>query len=182
MQISRLSKNCLSIYLNAADLNEFGITYENLDILSPQTRTVIKKLLENALSQTGFEAEGQRLLVEAYPVEDDACLILFTICEAVESEEWAESAEPTLFLFNSFTSLIAACRELKNSIPSSLFWHKNQYILVLWILPSQYDNICEQLLKFAKVPSDSQLLLAELQEENSVLIKENAVKILSANF
>ena len=182
MQISRLSKNSISIYLNAEDLEEFGITYDNLDILSPQTRTIIRKLLENAFSQTGFEAEGQRLLIEAYPVENDACLILFTICDNLESEEWAESAEPTLFLFNSFTSLVSACRELKISVPSSLFWHKNQYILVLWILSSQYDNICEQLLKFAKISSDSQLLLAELQEENSVLIKENAVKILSANF
>ena len=58
MEIKRLSKKELSIYLDAADLEELGITYETLDYISPQTRLVIRQLLETGLAQTGFDPEG----------------------------------------------------------------------------------------------------------------------------
>lgn len=179
MEIKRISQHGLSIYLNAADLEELGITYEALDYLCPHTRLVIQQLLETALAQTGFDPAGHRLLIEAYPVDEDACLLLFTLSD---KEERAESTEPTLFLFSSFELLRQGCRQLKLTPPSALYWQKNQYILALWLEDCQLPQAREQLAPFSGVAADSFLLLAELKEHDRCLLAQSALEKLRRYF
>ena len=171
MEIKRSSKNKLSIYLDAADMEELDITYEALDVLCPRTRRVFRQLLETALAQTGFDPDGGRLLIEAYPVEDGGCLLLFTLADQ-DKEERVRSAEPTLFLFSSFDLLLKACHQLDSSLPSALYWQKEQYSLAL------YGQNCPS----GTPANDSELLLAELQEHDCCLLKENAVARLNQHF
>lgn len=171
MEIKRISSHTLSIYLDADDLNELDITYEALDVLCPHTRLVIRQLLETALAQTGFDPEGGKLLIEAYPVEEDGCLLLFTLAQS-EQEDRVRPTGPTLFLFSSFDSLRQACRQLDPKFPSALYWQKGQYILAL-----QGQN-CPAGTSVA----DSELLLAELKERDCCLLKENAVSLLNQYF
>lgn len=171
MEIKRSSKHKLSIYLDAADMAELDITYEALDVLCPHTRRVFRQLLETALAQTGFYPNGGRLLIEAYPVEDGGCLLLFTLADQ-DKEERVGSAEPTLFLFSSFYLLRQACRQLNPSLPSALYWQNGKYVLAL------RGQHCPEGVPI----QDSQLLLAELKEHNCILIQENAVALLNQHF
>ena len=171
MEIKRISSHTLSIYLNAADLSELDITYEALDVLCPHTRLVIRQLLETALAQTGFDPDGGKLLIEAYPVEEDGCLLLFTLSHA-KQEDRVRSVEPTLFLFSAFDPLRQACHHLDPKLPSALYWQNGKYIL----------SLQEQSCPFGQSAADSELLLAELQEHDCCLLKENAVSILNQYF
>lgn len=171
MEIKRISAHTLSIYLDASDLNELDITYEALDVLCPHTRLVIRQLLETALAQTGFDPEGGRLLIEAYPVEEEGCLLLFTLSQT-EQEERVRSAGPTLFLFSSFDLLRRACRQLDPKLPSTLYWQKGQYILALQ----------GQDCPLGAPAADSELLLAELKEHDCCLLQKRAVLLLNQYF
>ncbi len=170
MEIKRISSRTLSIYLDASDLDELDITYEALDILCPHTRLVLRQLLETALAQTGFDPAGGRLLIEAYPVEE-GCLLLFTLAQT-EQEERVRSAGPTLFLFSSFDLLRQACRQLDPTVSSALYWQKGQYILAL------QGQVCP----LGAPATDSELLLAELNEHDCCLLKEQAVLLLNQYF
>ena len=171
MEIRRISPQALSIYLNDADLDELDISYEALDILCPHTRLVIRQLLETALAQTGFDPGDRHLLIEAYPVEEDGCLLLFTLSDTHKNDR-AESAEPTLYLFSDFKELRHFCRQLA-AASSALYWQDGQYILSLaGVSP----------LPEGRKAADSALLLAELQEHDCLLIRENAVEKLNQAF
>ncbi|MBQ8598762.1 MAG: adaptor protein MecA [Oscillospiraceae bacterium] len=181
--IKRISHHALSIYLNAADLRELDITYEALDYLCPHTRRIIQQLLETALAQTGFDPEGQRLYIEAYPMEEDGCLLLFTLIdEGKDKEERAESAEPTLFLFSSFAGLRQACGLLDPALPSALYWREGRYLLALWLTNSQRSAVTEQLNPYGVPAADNELLLAELTEHNCCLLKERAAALIDQYF
>lgn len=183
MEIKRISQHGLSIYLDAADLEELGITYEALDYLCPHTRLVIRQLLETALAQTGFDPEGHRLLIEAYPVEEDGCLLLFTLSGLEpDREERAESTEPALFLFSSFALLLDGARRLDAALPSALYWQEERYILALWLRESQLPQICEALADYAAPAADSELLLSELQEHDCCLLSQSALEQLKRYF
>ena len=171
MEIKRISAHTLSIYLDASDLDELDITYEALDVLCPHTRLVIRQLLETALAQTGFDPKGERLLIEAYPVVDEGCLLLFTLAQ-VKQEDRVRSAEPTLFLFSSFDLLRQACRQLDPLLSSALYWQNGQYILALQ----------GQTCPLGAAAADSELLLADLVENDCCLLKENAVSLLNQYF
>ena len=171
MEIRRISPQALSIYLDVTDLEELDISYEALDVLCPHTRRVIAQLLETALAQTGFHPGDSHLLIEAYPVEEDGCLLLFTLTD-FQTEERAESPEPTLYLFSSFDELRHFCRQLKGSFSSALYWHNGQYLLSLAGNPLPDGNKA----------ADSALLLAELQEHDCCLLAEQAVEKLRQYF
>ncbi len=171
MEIRRIPPHSLSIYLNAADLEELDISYEALDIVCPHTRRVIAQLLETALAQTGFHPGDSHLLIEAYPVEEDGCLLLFTLTDH-RKEERAESSEPTLFLFSDFHQLLQTCRNIYASF-SALYWQDGQYILAL--------SGASPLPEGGKA-TDSALLLEELREHDCCLIPEKAVEKLNEFF
>lgn len=183
MVIKRISHHTLSIYLNAADLNELDITYEALDYLCPHTRRIIQQLLETALAQTGFDPEGHRLYIEAYPMEEDGCLLLFTLIdERKDREERDESAKPTLFLFPSFSALRQACALLDKALPSALYWREGRYLMALWLTNNQRSTVTEQLSPYGAPAIDSELLLAELTEHQCCLLKERAAALIDQHF
>lgn len=182
MEIKRTSRHSLSIYLLATDLEELGITYESMDHHSPHTRLAIQQLLETALAQTGFDPQGHKLLIEAYPVEDDGCLLFFTLSDLIHKEERVRSAEPTLFLFSSFRQLCQACHKLTEVPPSALYWQNNQYILAITINGELLPAIKKQLSSYGQIAADSTLLLADLQEHESCLLAERAIEQLCQYF
>lgn len=171
MEIRRIPPHSLSIYLDAADLEELDISYEALDIICPHTRRVIGQLLETALAQTGFHPGDSHLLIEAYPVEEDGCLLLFTLTDQPK-EEGPDTAEPSLFLFGDFQELLQTCRNI-DAKHSALYWQDGQYVLELRAaspLPS------------GRKAADSALLLAELKEHDRCLIPEKALEKLREFF
>jgi len=182
MEIKRTSHHSLSIYLLASDLAELGITYDSIDHHNLRTRLAIQQLLETALAQTGFDPEGHKLLIEAYPVEDDGCLLFFTLSDLIHKEERVRSAEPTLFLFSSFGQLCQACHSLTITPPSALYWQDGQYILVLTINAEQLISIKKQLSPQGQPAADSSLLFADLQEQERCLLPERAIEQLRQYF
>ena len=182
MEIKRTSRHSLSIYLLASDLEELGITYESMDQRSPHTRLAIQQLLETALAQTGFDPQGHKLLIEAYPVEEDGCLLFFTLSDLIHKEERVRSAEPTLFLFSSFGQLCQACHKLTERPPSALYWQDHQYILALSLKEEQLPVIKKLFHSLGQISADSTLLLAEVQEHNSCLLPERAIEQLCQYF
>ncbi len=170
MEIRRISSQVVSIYLDPEDMEELDISYDALDILCPHTRRVLRQLLECALAQTGFDPDkGERLLIEAYPLEEGACLLLFTL----RPEEEPTIEKQRLLLFSDLAAAAALCRQLEE-LPSALYWREGQYILAIVgevVLPDEVF-----------IAEDGELLLAELEEQHCVLIPQDAIRKLRENF
>ncbi len=177
MEIKRISSQVLSIFLCAEDMAELDITYEELDILCPHSRNVLRQLLECALAQTGFDpAKGERLLIEAYPLEGEACLLLFTLKNTgtAPPKERVDAEPSTLWYFSDFGALLEAVRCLEPTLSSALYWRDGRYCLsISGEAPS---------LPAAVTADDPELALAELQEQQLVLIPEKAVAKLQQHF
>ncbi len=187
MEIKRISPKVLSIYLDENDMEELDITYGGFNIFCPHTHRVLQQLLECALAQTGFNPEtAERLAIEVYPIEDDACLLLFTLISSEDSssgisrKERVEASAPTLLYFSDFQEVVNFCRKLSQSqqkTDSELYWKQGRYILVL------KDDITTLPACSASYNlDDKELLLAELHEQKLILIPEKAVQKLLEYF
>ncbi len=88
-----------------------GITYDSLSYGSALTRRVLKEALRRAEREVGFDWQGGRLFLEAYPQDEGGCVVLVTRLEEEEEERPApRKNELRLFTFGSADDLLDALR------------------------------------------------------------------------
>lgn len=182
MEIKRISPTRMTIALDAADLRELGVTYESLDYLCPQTRLAIRQLLETAHAQTGFSADGHRLLIHAQPLEAGGCLLTFTLMEP----EPAEPVAPAVFAFSSFEELAAACTRVQRQYGglvknSSLYRWEGQYLLAVETSGPEHGPAEDLLSQYGRQLQDG-LLPPALEEHGQLLRRPDAVSVIARYF
>lgn len=102
MQIDLSDSGCLTLLLSDDELASLGLSFEELDYQSPQTRRMLHALLQLARRETGYAPEGA-LLIEALPL-DGGCLLLVTPERvAPPTGEWGT---PTVFLIKGEDALL----------------------------------------------------------------------------
>ncbi len=77
MNIYFESPQRLKIELDATDLSELGITYDELDYRSEHTRQVVNELLSRIGVDEEFGAKCKRI-IEIFPRGEDGCTMYFT--------------------------------------------------------------------------------------------------------
>ncbi|MBO5882955.1 MAG: adaptor protein MecA [Clostridia bacterium] len=87
MDMIAVNENKLKIILSPEDLKEFSLTTEELDYSRPETRLLLKCLLIRAKNEVGFDADGNRLLVQLYPSKHGGGEIYITKIGAICSCE-----------------------------------------------------------------------------------------------
>ena len=88
MDLIKISDTKLKIMLTSADMTRYDLHSDGISIADQHVRTVLKKLLEDAREQTGFDADTSRLFVQMYPSADGGCELF------VSKEDTLESASP----------------------------------------------------------------------------------------
>lgn len=78
MEIILINESKLKIMLEKEDLYEFEISAEELDYSNTETKRMFWDLLNKAKRQTGFDTDGQRVLVQLYPSRDGGCEMFIT--------------------------------------------------------------------------------------------------------
>lgn len=112
MKLYRQGTNDLRIHLTKEDLEAFSITVEDFDYDSTRGKRVIWALFDKAREETGFDAAGEKVYIQLYPMEKGGCELFVT---KIEKEEERKEC----FLFSTFDSFYTALT-LSSSSPKDM--------------------------------------------------------------
>ena len=91
MEIIMISDCKLKVMLGEEDLKQFEIKAEQLDYSNTETKRMFWDILNRAKHQTGFDTDGQRVLVQLYPSKQGGCEMFVTKIGLLYSENEEES-------------------------------------------------------------------------------------------
>ena len=86
MEIILISECKLKIALREEDLAAFEIRADELDYSNTETKRMFWDLLTRAKQKTGFDTDGQRVLVQLYPSKDGGCEMFVTKIGLLDEE------------------------------------------------------------------------------------------------
>ena len=121
MELIVISDDKLKIMLSEEDMQRYHISGDEFDYSKLSTRTVLKSILSDAKTLTGFDTEGERFFVQLFTSAHGGCELFITKGEQDDydidtpSKKQAPSARRTyqsLYSFDSFYNLISSCRRL----------------------------------------------------------------------
>lgn len=78
MEIILISECKLKVALCEDDLRNFDIKADELDYSNTETKRMLWDILSRAKHKTGFDTDGQRVLVQLYPSKDGGCEMFVT--------------------------------------------------------------------------------------------------------
>lgn len=136
MEIILISECKLKIALCEEDLKAFEVRADELDYSNTETKRMFWDLLSRAKHKTGFDTDGQRVLVQLYPSKDGGCEMFVTKIGLLEecennkkssqgyerlSSQIKKSKKSTVpkgicsvYSFESLEHLIRVCRRLSD--------------------------------------------------------------------
>lgn len=78
MNIEFLSPEKLKVVLNTGDLNKYDLDYMSISSQSRQTKLMVKDILKEAMSCSGFSTKNCKLLIEVLPGKNNGCVLYLT--------------------------------------------------------------------------------------------------------
>ena len=78
MKFINISDTKLKVILAATDLLEYGIDETVGDYTTPRVRGAVREILTRAEAECGFSADGDKILVQIYPLPSGECELLVT--------------------------------------------------------------------------------------------------------
>ena len=192
MEVLKINDSKLKLMLNASDMKSFGLSAENIDYNNAGVRKSFFKILDSVKQTHGFEAEGDKLLIQYYPDKEGGCELFVTKLGLLPpSAERAISrsdritllqARRVMYRFSEFDSLLSAAKLFlgESDKESDVYLDENgEYYLEIIERGSGriLHTECSRLIEFAKqVPQSSYPYILEHCER---LTDKDAIEKLS---
>jgi negative regulator of genetic competence, sporulation and motility len=207
MEIIMISDCKLKVMLGEEDLKQFEIKADQLDYSSTETTRMFWDILNRAKHETGFDTDGQRVLVQLYPSKQGGCEMLVTKIGLLYSENEEESpkyncgekdnqkasrtkkekrhmTDYSAFSFDTVTSMINVCKRLCalghiGESSSYICDNGKKYLLLSDIYDDEYRPINEFsfILEYAS-PEDTKKLGYFISEHGKLIFENDAVSKL----
>ncbi len=174
MHIQKEADNSFMVELTATELQQFQLTYNQLNLRNTKTKCLLHSLVYGAGKMVGFHPQQGKLLIEVYPAPKQGCTIYFTNLQPLGKRY--RKATPYIFQFNTCEDLLqgAACFG-ENHPKSEAYRYHDHYLLILHSTPAH------GLKEFAKILPCSKPFLAHIREHGQLLCKPNAVERLQGS-
>lgn len=95
MEIIMISNSKLKVMLCENDLKHFELNAEQLDYSNTETKRMFWDILSQAKHQTGFDTDGQRVLVQLYPSKEGGCEMFVTKIGEMTNERESKTKHRT---------------------------------------------------------------------------------------
>lgn len=178
-----VGKRKLKILLNADESISLFQNSSYFSCAEPETKRILRKILNTAIAHTDFILDTNRLFVEIYPCSLGGVAIYFTKAPYTGKYRLNPNYEYKCSLsFSDFESVRILCRELINRcedrFTSSLYKYNNEYIL---IIGSKGKNRLPfpLITEFADSICCKNIAAEAVSEHGNSIIKENAIEALS---
>lgn len=171
MVIQKEGERSFMVELTAVELQEYALTYRQLNLKDAKTKRLLQALLSNAGRMMGFKKGSGKLLVEVYPAPLQGCVIYFTNVGNLP-KRYRKTA-PCLLHFHTCEDLLQGVACLGENRPKSeVYRYQEGYILIL------HSHPISPLLEFADLLPCTGQLLCHIREHGHLLCKPNAVERL----
>lgn len=120
LEVLKINDSKLKLMLSASDMQAFGLTAETVDYNNASVRKSFFKILDSVKQSHGFDAEGDKLLIQYYPDKEGGCELFVTKLGLLPlAAERAISrsnritllqARRVMYRFSDFESLLLAVR------------------------------------------------------------------------
>lgn len=120
MKFLNISDKKLKVTLTPEDCRAYGIDTAKGDYSTREIRQALRNILTQAAAECGFSAEGDKILVQLYPLPDGECELLVTRLVALSHKDRVTLSSSdgislfeekrTTYRFASFSDLYSAVR------------------------------------------------------------------------
>ncbi len=138
MHIFFESERRFKVELDAADLSELNITYDEMDYGDEHTREVLQGLLKKIGIPGGFESVTGRIMIEVFPKSKDGCVVQYTsiddeVRNVVKMRRVTPS--PTVYEFGGVDDMLSAAVQLKDETetPLEMYLVGDKYRMVAYL-------------------------------------------------
>ena len=123
MEFLVVSDSKLKIMMNRDDMQKYEIDGDNIDYDNPKIRRSFWRILDAAREKCGFEAAGDKVLIQFYPSKDGSEIFVTKLglissgaerTIAKSSRVAMLSTRRTIYKFSSFSSLVSAAKIIEN--------------------------------------------------------------------
>lgn len=173
--------------INLINEDQLQIIITKKDMFGKDMRALFRDIIEQAKHQFGFEVvQNTSLMVEAYPLSDESMILTITKVNSsdinlnlfapddgtVQEEPWG------VFEFKNLDDLIDLAHEIEipTDCESAVYKYDNQYQLYLQDVNQVIETSRGHFVEFGDI---SQLSKEYLEEHGELLIKEQALDVLS---
>ncbi|MGN7178437.1 adaptor protein [Paenibacillus sp. FSL R5-0490] len=192
MRLERLNYNKIKIFLTLDDLNDRGLTKEDVLKDSLKWHQLFHEMLEEASEEFGVDIHGS-VAVEIFSMQAQGMVMIVTMEEQmdeelledgfIEMQVTVDGSEDILFEFRDFEDVIQMARSL-NSVQieeGSLYYYKEKYFYHARDLEGE-KNIHRVIAILAEYGDSAFTSIHVIQEYGKVLIEADAVKKLVEYF
>ncbi len=96
MTFDKLNDNIILVELSSDEMREYKITYENLNNDNKDSQSAIRNLLDSVDKRKRID-KGEKVIVEALPIENGGCFFIFTFTPSVKKKYKIKKSEGTTF-------------------------------------------------------------------------------------
>lgn len=188
MNIESTSRDNIVISLSSLDLDDLGITYDDLDYNNLETRRVIYTLLQEASKQLDRDIHPSgKMLIEAIPDPFGGCVLYFTVYQSdADKDEFLSSNPQYNFMceFSTENDLIDASRVILdtflNAPKSKLYTDGKEYRLIINCYNKQ-KKLKTIMREFCIKQTESYNKIAHTKEHWNCICEKDAVEKLGSN-
>lgn len=198
MILQPIDDDALLITFDFEELRRMDLSFHNIDYKNKKTRKLFWDAIADAKIKTGFNPEGARLLVEAFPKKGGGLSLYVTKIgpsgknqqeDGDSSDDEMARTKTYIFRFENCNNLFDACDVLRRSEiklqSSRLYELKGEYFLVFSSnLPLRSDDNRFKAFLFSLSEygyrENRYYLEAYLSEYGKIICEDNAVSKLTA--
>lgn len=187
MNIEQLDETRILISLSENDIEKLEITFEELSLSKPHSRSVLKKLISQASDKTGIELSEKRLFIEALKYEH-GFILLITLSEKEHTKKFRIKRYDNsyIFVFVSAEELLrcinALYRMKSRSFLSSVYWCGNKYYLEIKSNNTLHEKYLRTISEFSSARRRGSFYSSMLLEHGKLIYARNAVERIGTAF
>ncbi len=178
----------LEVLMNTYELSEFGISYEDIDYKSIETRRFLWSLLDKVRSSYGvnFSLAG-RHLIEVIREKENKLRICFSqlsqnndqhsVKQLIKSE-----ILPVAARFSCFEDVLSAVSVLPEDTDAALYENNGKYMLIFTSAREEKNRLLCRLCEFSDICEEPLREKARCEELWRCIIPQNAVNKLMKAF
>ena len=182
MNIEQIDNSRIIISLGNKDMENFSITFENLNLSDMHSRKVLKEILFYASSKTGISFKDKKVFIEAMQYEN-GCILLLTLKIKKRKIYYIKNySDSYIFAFDcvdSFLNCIKAIYNMNgNRYFSSAFVDNNIYYLAIQPTSILKDKYIKTISEFSTGTKKGKINLEILKEHANMILSKNAVETI----
>ena len=185
MRIVTVNEYRVEVTLTREELEDFDVTYEQLDYADPETRRVMWTLLSEIRQQNGVDLDlSGKLLIEVNRETDGSCRVCFTVLPHREGRSGSvkqlvkTETAPVVLETADLDSVIRAAAASKRGADGALYQSGGRYRLVLRVGSDQAENAALRVCEFGELSPSPALAAARCAELWECVIPAGAVEAL----